>query len=352
MIQSWMRIVNELSRALSQIDCDTVFTCGTLHDACVRDERKNEMLAVQFATRPEELASALKSQIGFTISQSIVDMILKETLNSEREEEDGEEKMEEEEDGEEKMDVAEHAVQEENKTDIVAQKEKIDDISITVDAKEENLWTCEKCTLKNSTAVLSCVVCGHSKSRDSSSSSSSNTNLAPVTNEPAPKRRSLTEASNASLARSCMESHWSIVFDEETNDALWQCEEENMTCVKIARKFSLPILSSLIAKINLKRFPQITEKSKLRVGTRLLIPWLPISLDRRFRRLGWGRLITTNNALKMKCDGPKKFFWVRRRRRRRMNFKIQEHHQSNHRYSVISRRVESGDDFRYPVNHM
>ena len=90
-----MHIVNELSRALSQIDCDTVFTCGTLHDACVRDERKNEMLAAQYATRPEELASTLKSQIGFTISQDIVDMILKEALNSEREED--EEKMEEDE---------------------------------------------------------------------------------------------------------------------------------------------------------------------------------------------------------------------------------------------------------------
>ena len=105
MIRSWMHIVNELSRALSQIDCDTVFTCGTLHDACVRDERKNEMLAAQYATRPEELASTLKSQIGFTISQDIVDMILKEALNSEREED--EEKMEEDEekmeDGEEKM---------------------------------------------------------------------------------------------------------------------------------------------------------------------------------------------------------------------------------------------------------
>ena len=223
------------------------------------------------------------------------------------------------------MDVAENTVREENKTDVVAQEEKIDNVSIMTDAKEENLWTCEKCTLKNSMAVLSCVVCGHSKSRDSSSS---NRNDAPATIEPTPKRRSLTEASNASLARSCMESHWSIVFDEETNDALWECEEENMTCLKIARKFSLPILSSLIAKINLKRFPQLTEKSKLRVGTRLLIPWLPIALDRRFRRLGWGRLITTNNALKMKCDGPKKFFWVRRRRRR-IHFKYKKHTHTN-----------------------
>ena len=362
MIRSWMHIVNELSRALSQIDCDTVFTCGTLYDACVRDERKNEMLAAQYATRPEELASTLKSQIGFTISQDIVDMILKEALNSEREED--EEKMEEDEEKmevdveekmdtvsqQEEMDVGENTVREENKMDVVAQEEKIDNVSIITDAKEENLWTCEKCTLKNSMAVLSCVVCGHSKSRDSSSS---NRNDAPVTIEPTPKRRSLTEASNASLARSCMESHWSIVFDEETNDALWECEEENMTCLKIARKFSLPILSSLIAKINLKRFPQLTEKSKLRVGTRLLIPWLPISLDRRFRRLGWGRLITTNNALKMKCDGPKKFFWVRRRRRRiHFKYKKHTHARTSNRYSVILRRAESGADFRYPVNHM
>ena len=108
-----------------------------------------------------------------------------------------------------------------------------------------------------------------------------------------------------------MEPHWNVVFDEETDDALWECAEENMTCLKIAKQLGLPILSPLIAALNRLRFPQLTEKAKLRLGTRLEIPWLPISIDRRFRRLGWGRLITTNHALKMKCDGPKKFFWVR-----------------------------------------
>ena len=327
MIRSWMHVVNELSRALSQIDCDTVFTCGNLYDVSLRDEKKKEILAAQYATRPEELVGTLKSQIGFTISQEIVNMILEEPLNVRMDEDDDEEyddDLANSNDVEEKIDVIDSTDPQGDKIDIVedraVQEVKVNvlDSSIVTNVEEEegviikdNQWTCEKCTLRNEIATLSCVLCGHSRSRIAGSGSNSNSTQSNVTNESTTKKRvSISEASNASLARSCMEPHWNVVFDEETDDALWECAEENMTCLKVAKKLGLPILSPLIAALNRLRFPQLTEKAKLRLGTRLEIPWLPISIDRRFRRLGWGRLITTNHALKMKCDGPKKFFWV------------------------------------------
>jgi len=351
MIASWMRVVDVLSRALSQIECDKVFSCEDLSDACVRDERKNEILAARFATRPEELASLLRSEIEFTISRDVVDVVLREELNEvEEEEEEEEEKKEEGE--EDKMDVDEALTQEivdNASTQIVGDASTQDKINTTTLAevdtlqeKESNTWICKKCTLKNEVTELFCVACGQSKSRTTTSSTNMTTTTTSSSNQQTQNESShITEATNAALAKSCMEPHWTIVFDEEKQDALWECEEDDLTSLKIAKKFGLPSLSSLITALNRKQFPEITERSKFRIGmfcttttifpshsisihlflhththththtgTKLMIPWVPISLDRRLRRLGWGRLITTNIALSIKCDGPKKFFWA------------------------------------------